>query len=54
MTTEKPTKKPEDAVRVNVPLPAALHRRLKIRSAEEGIDLKDLIPRLLQQAMGEG
>ena len=36
-------------VSINYELPAELHRQLKIRAAEEGVTLKDLIVRYLEE-----
>lgn len=36
---------------VNYKIPDDLHRALKIRAAEEGVTLKDLIIRLLTEAV---
>lgn len=47
MSDPKPKK---EKVRINQSLDADLHRRLKIRAAEEGIALQTLIESLLRQA----
>jgi len=37
---------------INYELPDELHKALKVRAAEEGITLKELIIRLLTDALG--
>lgn len=37
---------------INYELPEDLHKALKIRAAQEGITLKDLIVRLLREGLG--
>jgi plasmid stability protein len=41
-------------VNINYELPAELHRALKIRAAERGITLKDLVVRYLTEGLAEG
>jgi hypothetical protein len=43
---EKPKEK-----RINVPLSPELHRRLKMKAAEEGTDLQKLVAKLLSEAL---
>jgi plasmid stability protein len=40
-------------VNINYELPADLHRQLKVRAAEEGVTLKDLIVRYLQEGLAK-
>ncbi len=37
---------------INYEIPSDLHRALKVRAAQEGISLKDLIIRLLSAGVG--
>ena len=45
MTTTKLTKaaEPQPEVTINVPLPAELHRQLRIRAATDGLTLKESV-----------
>jgi len=38
-------------VNINYQIPADLHRQLKVRAAEEGVTLKELIIRLLKEGL---
>ena len=41
----------KETVRINVPVDKELHRQLRIQAARESLDLKDLVPRLLEEAL---
>jgi predicted HicB family RNase H-like nuclease len=43
VATPGKTKAPADTVQINVPLPAELHRRLRIEAINQGLSLKDSV-----------
>jgi hypothetical protein len=51
--SEKPQEKKAPEVRINVPLDAETHKRLKIKTIEEDVDLKALVNRLLKAALDQ-
>lgn len=50
MSEQNQPKEPRREVRINQPLDAELHKRLKVRAAEEGMSLQALVSRLLEWA----
>ena len=43
--------KPEKLVRLTIDTPASIHRKLKIRSIEKGLSMRDYILRLLEKEL---
>lgn len=52
-TTAKKVEKKEEMKRLTIDIPKSLHRKLKSRTAEEDVSIKDLLNKLILKYLGK-